>query len=342
LKNAILTAYAQVMPKAAAMEFPNEHRCIRPGPSSGAVSDNGSACEKYPRDHAPRPFSAERTSPLIVTEAERTRRLIEILAQVQASTTWQSPRIAIKAKGRILFVSPSELVAVEAQGNYVLLQRQSGSYLLRESISVMAEKLQPMGFIRIHRSILVNSSFVEEIQPCSTGEYAIRLKGGKEYTVTRTYKANLKCLAESWIGTDSFVFEQRVPRFSPLLNFSSSIHKPVTVELNVNGDSINVAANALNAKISGKVLLLITEDRMSTEVKAGENRSEALHHNAVVRSLENLGKLRDGAFSRTVTLRLKSDWQRDKLHAVVLIQDNKDRIMGAGTASVISSTTATQ
>jgi DNA-binding LytR/AlgR family response regulator len=64
----------------------------------------------------------------------------------------------------------------------------------------VAEKLEPHGFIRIHRSVLVNTSFVEEIRPGSTGEYGLRVKGGKEYTVTRTYKKNLKSLAEYWIG----------------------------------------------------------------------------------------------------------------------------------------------
>ena len=75
---------------------------------------------------------------------------------------------------------------------------------MRESISIMAETLKPYGFIRIHRSALVNVAFVEEIQPWVTGEYVLRLKGGKEYTVTRTYKKNLKDLAVSWIGTDGF------------------------------------------------------------------------------------------------------------------------------------------
>ncbi len=72
---------------------------------------------------------------------------------------------------------------------------------MRESISVVAERFAPYGFIRIHRSVLVNSSFVEEIRPFPTGEYGLRVKGGKEYTVTRTYKKNLKSLAEFWIGT---------------------------------------------------------------------------------------------------------------------------------------------
>jgi len=54
---------------------------------------------------------------------------------------------------------------------------------------------------------LVNSSFVEAIQPWLTGEYGLRVKGGKQYTVTRTYKKNLKLLAASWIGTDTFLSE---------------------------------------------------------------------------------------------------------------------------------------
>jgi DNA-binding LytR/AlgR family response regulator len=96
------------------------------------------------------------------------------------------------------------VIAVEAEGNYVSLQRNGRSYLLRQSISAVAEKLEPQGFIRIHRSILVNTSFVEEIRPYSTGEYGHRVQGGKQYTVTRTYKKNLKSLAEFWIGAGAF------------------------------------------------------------------------------------------------------------------------------------------
>ncbi len=115
-----------------------------------------------------------------------------------------SPRVAIKVKGKILFLNLDDVVAVQAEGNYVSLQRNGSSYLLRESISVVAKKLEPQGFIRIHRSILVNTAFVEEIRPFSTGEYGLRVKGGKEFTVTRTYKKNLKSLAEFWIGAGTF------------------------------------------------------------------------------------------------------------------------------------------
>ena len=116
-------------------------------------------------------------------------------------------KIAIKTKGKILLIHPGDILAVEAEGNYVLLRRLADTYLLRESISTMAEKLQAYGFVRIHRSVLVNASSVEEIHPGTSGEYVLRVAGGREYMVSRTYKNNLKSLANSWIGTDSFLNE---------------------------------------------------------------------------------------------------------------------------------------
>lgn len=124
-----------------------------------------------------------------------------------ASALPRSPKVAIKANGKILFIDPTEFVSVHAEGNYVLLQKPSGSYLLRATISEMVRKLERYGFIRIHRSRLVNRLFVEEMQPYPAGNYGLRLRGGKVYTVSRTYKKNLKSLADSWIGTDTFLSE---------------------------------------------------------------------------------------------------------------------------------------
>ena len=114
------------------------------------------------------------------------------------------PRVAIKSKGKILFINLAEVISVRAKGKYVWLRRNASSYLLRESISVVAERLQAHGFIRIHRSVLVNASLAEELRLLSTGEYCLRLEGGNEFTVTRTYRRNLKSLAAFWIGAGAF------------------------------------------------------------------------------------------------------------------------------------------
>lgn len=124
-----------------------------------------------------------------------------------ALADWKSTRIAIKAKGRILLIDAAEVVAVEAKGNYVLLHLKSTSHMLRESISVMEETLNPHGFVRIHRSVLVNAALVQEIQREPMGEYMLRVSGGRDYRVARTYKKNLQLLAHSWVGMDGFAVD---------------------------------------------------------------------------------------------------------------------------------------
>jgi DNA-binding LytR/AlgR family response regulator len=132
---------------------------------------------------------------------EQTARSIETFPGSRALMRPECLRAAIKVKEKILFINLGDVVSVQAKGNYVWFQRHDSSYLLRESISVLAAKLETHGFIRIHRSVLVNTSFVKEITRLSTGECCLRVEGGKEYTVTRTYRKNLKSLAEFWIGT---------------------------------------------------------------------------------------------------------------------------------------------
>jgi DNA-binding LytR/AlgR family response regulator len=128
--------------------------------------------------------------------------LMRALRQLEAIAKREAPRIAFKANGSILLLDLADILAVQAEGNYVSLRPRTNSYLVHESLSSMAEKLKPYGFIRIHRSVVVNISAVEEIQPLPTGEYRLRVKGGKEYLVTRTYKHNLKDLAQLWVGSE--------------------------------------------------------------------------------------------------------------------------------------------
>lgn len=98
----------------------------------------------------------------------------------------------------------AEVVAVHAAGSYISLDHRPSPYLLRESLGSVEEKLKPYGFVRIHRSVIVNTLAVEEIQALETGEYSLRVKGGKEYTVTRKYKENLRHMAQLWLGSQHF------------------------------------------------------------------------------------------------------------------------------------------
>jgi DNA-binding LytR/AlgR family response regulator len=195
--------------KATREELPLAKRLVAP---ARANREHAIAISRKKEvDKAVEPTDECFREPLTVWFRQRARghspSLKKTLPRTRTLAMGKSARIAIKSKGRILFIDAADLIAVEAEGNYVLLFHTSSSYLLRESISTMEEKLHLHGFVRIHRSVLVNAALVEEIYPRSTGEYVLRVQGGREFTVTRTYKKNLQLLAQLWIGMEGFAAE---------------------------------------------------------------------------------------------------------------------------------------
>lgn len=170
------------------------------------------AFDHHAVDYVLKPFSATRVQRALDTAvhrtyAERAAKIVEAHPFLQSVNRSRPNRIAIKVQGRILFIDPSAVMYVQAEGNYVLLQGAGGSHLLRESLSQVEQKLEPYSFVRIHRSVIVNAAFVKEVHPWPTGEYILVLLNGKEFTVTRTYKKNLGLLTAGGIGVESFAAE---------------------------------------------------------------------------------------------------------------------------------------
>jgi DNA-binding LytR/AlgR family response regulator len=175
---------------------------VSASPLRGATICSTKSRRDYTLESTADGFSEAADTSLLPAIRVAAANLMRVLQQLEVIAERQAPRIAFKAKGSILLLDLADILAVQAEGNYVSLQHRSNPYLVHESLSSMAEKLKPHGFIRIHRSVVVNISAVEEIQPLPTGEYRLRVKGGKEYLVTRTYKHNLRDLAQLWVGSE--------------------------------------------------------------------------------------------------------------------------------------------
>ncbi|HTU32862.1 MAG TPA: LytTR family DNA-binding domain-containing protein [Candidatus Acidoferrum sp.] len=108
-------------------------------------------------------------------------------------------RIAITSRRKIVFVDLADVVAVEARCNYVVLRTLSGAHALRQPISAIAEDIERYGFVRIHRSTIVNGRFVEEIRTSASGKMFVHLKGlGSGYDVSRKYRSALRLFASRW------------------------------------------------------------------------------------------------------------------------------------------------
>jgi two-component system, LytTR family, response regulator len=166
------------------------------------------AFEAHALDYLLKPFDQERLHHSIERacsevrksgDREITHRILDLLSRVRSETrSGPEPegRLVIRAKGRVIFLNLDEIDWVEAAANYVRLNVGKESYFFRETISRIAERLNPNLFIRIHRSTIVNVRKIKELIPVNSGEYIVILKTGKELSCSRGYRAGLQSVID--------------------------------------------------------------------------------------------------------------------------------------------------
>jgi two-component system LytT family response regulator len=97
-------------------------------------------------------------------------------------------RLMIKSGGRIHFVRTGDIDWCEAAGNYVRLHVAQSEYLVRDTMAHLESQLDPLQFMRVHRSTIVNVDRIQEMQPSFNGEYVILLRNATRLTLSRGYR----------------------------------------------------------------------------------------------------------------------------------------------------------
>jgi two-component system LytT family response regulator len=80
-------------------------------------------------------------------------------------------------------LSAEEIDWIETDGSaHVRLHRGKHSYRWRKSMAELEQELGPHGFLRVHRSFIVNGARIESVKALSKGEYTLLLHGGRRST----------------------------------------------------------------------------------------------------------------------------------------------------------------
>lgn len=98
-------------------------------------------------------------------------------------------RLPLEDDDRRMLVRIAEIYMVHANGHVVLATLNDKELRFRGSLAECAARLDPLGFLRVHRSYLVNPEHVVEIEPFFGGTYVLRLddKRRSEAPVSRGY-----------------------------------------------------------------------------------------------------------------------------------------------------------
>jgi two-component system LytT family response regulator len=158
------------------------------------------AFEANALDYLQKPFSDERLEATMARVKNRLdersvrefgQRMLRMVGSAPAANR-RLDRLVVKSGGTTRFVRVVDIDWIEAAGVYVNLHVAGKELLYRAALNDLAEKVDPMRFIRVHRSAIVNIESILQLEPISHGEFEVALRNGSRTRVSRTYRAQLE------------------------------------------------------------------------------------------------------------------------------------------------------
>lgn len=102
--------------------------------------------------------------------------------------------IVVKSRDTTRLIMTQDIDWIEAAGVYVTLHTGGEEFLYRAGLATVASRLDPFGFVRIHRSSIVNLKSIAHLERRSHGEFEITLKDGTQLMMSRTYRADFEAM----------------------------------------------------------------------------------------------------------------------------------------------------
>ena len=91
-------------------------------------------------------------------------------------------------KSEKLFNLPvEEIIYLEASGDYTIITTKADQFVSSSGIGKLEEIMNPDMFIRVHRSTIINLTFLKEIERHFNGGMIVKMQNGKSFPVSRTY-----------------------------------------------------------------------------------------------------------------------------------------------------------
>ena len=100
-------------------------------------------------------------------------------------------RLVVRTPGQLLFLNVSDIDWIEAASYYACVHIGRDTHILRRTLSELEGDLGD-GFIRIHRSIIVNVERIQGLELQNAGEYEVLLESNVRLRLSRRFRKRLQ------------------------------------------------------------------------------------------------------------------------------------------------------
>ena len=104
-------------------------------------------------------------------------------------------RLVVKDGPRVHVIAAGKLDYAEAQDDYVALRSEGKTWLKQQTISKLEAALDPMRFLRVHRSFLINMERISRVEPNTKDTWLAILRDGAKIPMSRAGYSRFRELA---------------------------------------------------------------------------------------------------------------------------------------------------
>lgn len=148
-------------------------------------------------DYLLKPFSKDRFKQAVskikekdTAQSEKTE--VEKINNFRESSEEIIDRVVVKQGAKIVVIDVDTIQYIEAQDDYVMIYTNEGRFLKQNTMKFFETHLPKDGFIRIHRSYIVNVNEIAELQRYEKESFLLKLKNGNKLKVSKSGYQKLK------------------------------------------------------------------------------------------------------------------------------------------------------
>jgi len=101
-------------------------------------------------------------------------------------------RVVVKSGRKIQVIPVDSIYYLESQDDFVMIYCSEGHFMKQKTMKFFEEHLDKQQFVRIHRSYLLNLSYISEIQQYEKESWIVITKQGAKLKISKTGYLNLK------------------------------------------------------------------------------------------------------------------------------------------------------
>jgi len=156
------------------------------------------AFDVHALDYLLKPFSQQRFDQALAHAMDHLGEEDHTSALLRDAGRRQSPlaRVLIRDGARVHVIASAKIDYIEAQDDYVQIHAEGKAYLKNQRLSELESQLDPLKFLRIHRSYLLNIDTLGRIEQATRDSHAAILKDGSRLPVSKSGYQKLRELMQ--------------------------------------------------------------------------------------------------------------------------------------------------